>query len=126
MDNIIYMTELGKVAREYADKCKGPINYGQGDDFGPHLKPLTDPKVWFARRDAMFAAARSNMKVLMSGYWRFDRNDPLLLEANARWIVKAKRAHGIALGRLPLYQTINSDGIPVLVYVNGREVPCTH
>lgn len=65
-----------------------------------------NPAHWFRLRDESISAARSNIIALtkLDGHWRYDRRDQRVLDATRVWVNKAKRFHGIGMGRIPLFQ----------------------
>ena len=104
------------------------------------ITALRDPQGWFTRRDNCMASARRNMRALTSDVYTFpsqfkgrcgdmiplpprilhsalDRNDPVVLKANAAWVQRARRAHRIGMGLDPVIVMEENDQL-IPVYVN--------
>ena len=108
----------------------------------PMLASLTEKSHWFKRRDEALEAARKNMACLMTPWYShcfdiptrdggtkhfegtmirpaYDRNDPIVINANRSWVQRARRAHNIAMGREPLFHstvTTNAGTVSGLVF----------
>jgi hypothetical protein len=70
----------------------------------PMMAMFSDPQYWFRKRDAAMEHARVNMRVLMNKNcgWKYERNDPRLIEANKFWVARARRCHSIGMGWEPV------------------------
>lgn len=68
--------------------------------------PFFTAKEWKQRRDYHMIAARECREALTNpeGYWKLQPDDARVKEAMRFWVVKARRAHRISLGREPMIE----------------------
>ena len=59
---------------------------------------------WFTNRKVYMVAARECRDTLTNpeGHWHYASNDGRLKQAVGSWVIKAREAHKIALGRRPM------------------------
>lgn len=76
---------------------------------------LTDPEDWKQKRDDSMQSARACRAALTdpNGFWRLRADHPRVRYAVAQWVARARRFHGIALGRRPIienFAVITNEG----------------